>query len=157
VPALVVSLERTADDGVGELGPELDPHPLHLRTPRSPTAVPLLRRRARAWLRTAGVGEEVAEAVLLATGEAVSNAVEHAYPPDVEGVVELTMTLGSPSGPTDVSVAVVDGGRWRPAPSDAGFRGRGLQMIDALADHADITTGPHGTSVRMRWRRGRSG
>ena len=99
-----------------------------------------------------GSGEELAEAVLLATGEAVSNAVEHAYPPDAEGVVELTMALGWPD-PADVSVAVVDGGRWRPAPPDAGFRGRGLQMIRALADRADITTGPHGTSVRMRWHR----
>ena len=124
---------------------------LHVRTPRSVTAVPMLRKRARAWLRAVGVDEEVAEAVLLATGEAVSNAVEHAYPPDGEGDVELTMSLGSHDHPGDVQVSVVDGGRWRPAPADAGFRGRGLAMIRALADSAEITTGPHGTSVRMRW------
>jgi anti-sigma regulatory factor (Ser/Thr protein kinase) len=140
-----VSLERTADDEVGEVGPE----PLHLCAPRSLTSVPTLRRRARAWLRDAGVDEDVAEAVLLAAGEAVSNAVEHAYPPDAEGVVELTMAAGP--GPTGVQVSVVDGGRWRPAPSDAGFRGRGLAMIRALADRAEITTGVHGTSVRMTW------
>jgi two-component sensor histidine kinase len=111
----------------------------------------MLRRRARTWLRDAGVDEDVAEAVLLATGEAVSNAVEHAYPPDAEGDVELTMTLGSSDRPTDLEIEVVDGGRWRPAPADNGFRGRGLQMIRALAGRAEITTGPHGTQVRMTW------
>jgi anti-sigma regulatory factor (Ser/Thr protein kinase) len=124
---------------------------LHVRTPRSVTAVPMLRKRARAWLRAVGVDGAVAEAVLLATGEAVSNAVEHAYPPDGEGDVELTMSLGSQDHPGDVLVSVVDAGRWRPAPADAGFRGRGLAMIRALADSAETTTGPHGTSVRMRW------
>jgi anti-sigma regulatory factor (Ser/Thr protein kinase) len=124
---------------------------LRVRTPRALTAVPMLRRRARAWLRAAGVDEDVAEAVLLATGEAVSNAVEHAYPPDAEGVVELTMTLGPPDRPTEVQVGVVDGGHWRPTPAAAGFRGRGLAMIHALADSAEITTGPRGTTVRMTW------
>ena len=81
----------------------------------------------------------------------MSNAVEHAYPPDAEGVVELTMAVGP--GPTGVQVSVVDEGRWRPAPPDAGFRGRGLAMIGALADRAEITTGDHGTSVRMTWHR----
>lgn len=113
----------------------------------------MLRRRARAWLAAAGIDGDVADAVLLATGEAVTNAVEHAYPPDAEGVVELTMTLGSHHRPTDVQVSVVDGGRWRPAPTEVGFRGRGLQMIRALADRAEITSGAHGTSVHMSWLR----
>jgi len=89
-----------------------------LRTSRSVTAVPMLRRRARAWLQARGVDEDVAEAVLLATGEAVSNAVEHAYLPDAEGVVELTMTAGAAEQPTAVHVSVTDGGCWRPAPAD---------------------------------------
>jgi anti-sigma regulatory factor (Ser/Thr protein kinase) len=139
-----VTLERAVD---GELGADA----LRVRTPRALTAVPMLRKRARVWLRAAGVDEDVAEAVLLATGEAVSNAVEHAYPPDSEGDVELTMTLGSPGRPSELAVSVVDGGVWRPAPADAGFRGRGLAMMHALADSAEITTGPHGTSVRMSW------
>jgi two-component sensor histidine kinase len=145
VAAYSVTLERIADDDVGVAGPE----PLHVRAPRSLTSVPMLRRRARAWLRTTDVDEDTAEAVLLATGEAVSNAVEHAYPPDAEGVVDLTMTSGP--GPAGLQVSVVDGGRWRPAPSDTGFRGRGLAMIRALADLAEITTGSHGTSVRLTW------
>jgi anti-sigma regulatory factor (Ser/Thr protein kinase) len=128
------------------------PDALHVRVPRSVTAVPMLRRRARTWLRAAGVDEDVAEAALLATGEAVSNAVEHAYPPDAEGDVELTMmTLGSGDRPTDVEIEVVDEGRWRPAPAAHGFRGRGLQMIHALAERVEITSGPHGTRVRMTW------
>jgi serine/threonine-protein kinase RsbW len=139
-----VTLERAVD---GELGAVA----LHIRTPRALTAVPMLRTRARAWLRAAGVDEDVAEGVLLATGEAVSNAVEHAYPPDSEGDVELTMTLGSPGRPAELAVSVVDGGVWRRVPADAGFRGRGLAMIHALADSAEITTGAHGTSVRMTW------
>ncbi len=109
----------------------------------------MLRRRARAWLRDAGIDEEVAEAVLLATGEAVSNAVEHAYPPDGAGDVELTMTLGP--GPSGLRIEVVDAGRWRPAPPDNGFRGRGLAMIRALAHQSEITTGPLGTRVCMSW------
>ena len=144
VPGEALGAEGAAVGGAGA-------DALHVRTSRSVTSVPMLRRRARAWLQARGVDEDVAEAVLLATGEAVSNAVEHAYLPDAEGVVELTMTAGAADQPTAVHVSVTDGGCWRPAPADAGFRGRGLPMIRALAVQVEISTGSHGTCVRMCW------
>jgi anti-anti-sigma factor len=49
-----------------------------------------------------------------------------------------------------VTVTVRDGGTWRPAPADPGFRGRGLQIVGALATTVDVDRGPAGTTLRFR-------
>lgn len=90
------------------------------------------------------VGED--EELQLALGKAVANAVEHAYPGETPG--ELSYQLDrAPDGA--VQVEVHDEGTWRPPPLDPGYRGRGLDMIAAVAqDVAVDTTGP-GTVVRF--------
>jgi len=122
--------------------------PLHVQVEREATlhAVPALRRVARSWAEDCALDDDLAEDVVLAVDEAVTNAVEHAYPGQV-GVVRLALSRGEGG---EVTVTVEDEGTWRP-PSDPGFRGRGLLLIDALADHAGVTATGAGTTVAMRW------
>jgi anti-sigma regulatory factor (Ser/Thr protein kinase) len=114
--------------------------------------VPALRRAARGWLNRIDLDAETAEDVVMATGEAVTNAVEHAYPHDAHGTVRLVMTE-TPGFGGGIEVQVGDDGRWQEPPTDPGFRGRGLDMVHALADQASVTTTPKGTTVAMCWNR----
>jgi anti-anti-sigma factor len=52
-------------------------------------------------------------------------------------------------------VEVVDTGTWRPPPADRGFRGRGLELISALAQDVEIVHGADtasGSGTRVRFR-----
>jgi anti-anti-sigma factor len=46
-----------------------------------------------------------------------------------------------------VLVRVGDSGAWRPPPADPGYRGRGLQIIRAVAVDVELTHGPQGTRI----------
>lgn len=48
------------------------------------------RDRVSRWLRLAGWPPEPLEEVVYAVNEAVSNAIEHAYPPNSDGTVDVT-------------------------------------------------------------------
>lgn len=120
---------------------------LHETRAAVPATVPLLRRSVRRWTEAAGLDPDVAEAVVLAVDEAVTNAVEHGHR-HRPGRVGLQLTRADGG---QVTAVVADGGTWRPVPDDPGFRGRGLLLIDRLADHAYIAHGPGGTTVTMRW------
>lgn len=84
--------------------------------------------------------------MLLAVGEAAANAVEHAYPDGAHGSVEVLLERDAGG----VTGAVRDSGAWRPPPADPGFRGRGLQILRALADDLDVRAEAGGTIVRFR-------
>ncbi len=115
-----------------------------------PGAVPALRQLARTWIGGSAVHPDTADDVVLAVDEAVTNVVEHAYP-DGSGEVRLHL-IGRECG--ELTVIVEDDGTWRPSPADPGFRGRGLQLIDSLADRASVTHTPSGTTVLMGWEAG---
>jgi anti-sigma regulatory factor (Ser/Thr protein kinase) len=83
---------------------------------------------------------------VLAAHEALANVVDHAYP-DGHGVAWLDLERAEHS----VEVVVRDRGAWRAAPVDPGWRGRGLMIMEGLADHIEIQRGATGTTVRMRW------
>ncbi|MFC5061852.1 ATP-binding protein [Actinomycetospora atypica] len=110
-------------------------------------AVSGLRRLLRTWIREDGLHPDLAEDVVLAVDEAVTNVVEHAYPGQC-GEVRLRLAR---SAPGELEVTVEDDGTWRPPPEDPGFRGRGVQLIHGLADRARITHSPRGTTVSMCW------
>lgn len=127
----------------------VSPEPRTLEAVRAATneAVPRLRRLLRGWLTEGGVHPDLAEDVVLAVDEAVTNVVEHAYPREC-GEVRLRL-VGPGAGVLEVTVS--DDGTWRPPPTDPGFRGRGVQLIHRLADNARITHTPDGTTVSMCW------
>ena len=81
-------------------------------------------------------------------GEAVANGVEHAYRDGEPGIVDVVLALRPRRNRERVlSVRVADRGRWRPAPSVKGYRGRGLAMIHKLAEHVEVSATATGTQV----------
>lgn len=125
---------------------------LHLEVPATPAHVGRLRRAVRGWLRGA-LSDGDADAVdnlTLAVSEALENAAEHAYADrDEPG----TMTLSAqrdPSAPGAVVISVSDTGCWRTQEGPTGYRGRGLALIEELADAHTVRPGPTGTTVTLR-------
>jgi anti-anti-sigma factor len=101
-----------------------------------------------AWATDAALSADAIEDLQLALGEAVANAVEHAYPDHPSGECAFSVTRRPDGG---VDVWVEDFGTWRPVPSDAGFRGRGILLVNRLGEDVSIEGSPGGgTAVRFR-------
>lgn len=117
---------------------------LRIRLPSDPVHVAGLRRRLREWLPRMGMGEDEVFDTVLAASEAVANAIEHALDPTMPSVdVSLAPAEGR------VAVTVRDHGRWNDSPPEAD-RGRGLELIEALAEPPAIDKTPAGTTVMFR-------
>ena len=117
---------------------------LRLRLPALPVYVAGLRRRLREWLQTVGMGDEEVFDFTLAVSEAAANAVEHAGTPSSPSI---TVTGERIDG--RVVLKIRDYGRWKDTPPDPD-RGRGLALIDALAEGSAIERTPEGTTVTIR-------
>ncbi len=112
------------------------------RMPAVPASLQPLRQTVRTWLSDLGADRVPAEDLLLAIGEAVTNAVEHAYGPRPEEVV-LSLVAED-----DLAICTVsDTGRWR-SPRGT-LRGRGLTLMEALTASLDVSRTDTGTTVRM--------
>ena len=116
---------------------------LELELPVEPESLGLVRTHLRRWLREQGAEPVVVSDLVVASGEAITNVIEHAYGP---GRATFQVEAAIEGG--DAVVTVRDFGRWR-AQREAG-RGRGTPMMRALADEVDVTTGDGGTVVRLR-------
>jgi anti-sigma regulatory factor (Ser/Thr protein kinase) len=120
-------------------------HPLALELPAQPASVTHARRTAASFAESHG-GD--AAAVELAVGEAVGNAVLHAYRGDASGEIRVD---GAMDEGTLVIVVGDDGVGMRPDPSSRGL-GFGLPLIAQLASAVEITgSDDGGTEVRMRF------
>jgi anti-sigma regulatory factor (Ser/Thr protein kinase) len=122
------------------------PAPLRIRLPAIPASLAVIRARLRTWLPSARVNPSAAAEVVLAVGEAASNAVEHA----VRGTardVELEVTVRATN--TGLALTVKDNGRWH-APRRRAQRGHGSRLMRALVDTVTVTPTPQGTTVEMR-------
>jgi len=113
---------------------EMAPEPGQLASMRA-----LLRR----WLHHAKADAADIAEVLMATGEAAANAIEHAG-----GTEELEIAAVIADGEVDITVR--DRGRWREKTTEG--RGRGLMLIRELMDRVEVTPSDAGTTVRMRRR-----
>ncbi len=139
-----------AADDVAVVALRLLPAPLVLDLPATPAVLSRVRRAAGGWAAAAGLHPDVVQDLHLALGEAAGNAAEHAYRDrPAPGLLHVRLSQDA-EGP--VTAVVSDTGSWRPAPADPGDRGRGLQMISALATDVDLTAGPTGTTIRFRLR-----
>ena len=97
----------------------------------------------RRWLSAVGAAPRAVADLLIAVGEAYSNAVEHAYAP-AGGTVTVHMELQLP----DVVATVRDTGRWR-SPRDTD-RERGTLFMRNCSDDLRIDHSPTGTTVVIR-------
>jgi anti-sigma regulatory factor (Ser/Thr protein kinase) len=122
--------------------------------PATPASAGAARSIVREAAAKAGLEEEPTWDLMLATTEAVNNAVQHgkAWPNDcVLFVTELY--------PGGLRVEVCDLGTFdsalEPAPLDA-TSGRGMQIIATLVDRLEVTNGQGHTVVRFEKRRARA-
>jgi serine phosphatase RsbU (regulator of sigma subunit)/anti-sigma regulatory factor (Ser/Thr protein kinase)/anti-anti-sigma regulatory factor len=139
-------------DDVAVIAARLLPDPLGARLPADPAQLSGVRRAVRDWTIAAGLTADAAEDLQLALGEALANAVEHAYSGGGEGECEYRVARAADGS---IDVEVTDTGRWRPPPADRGFRGRGLELISVLAQDVEIVHGddaPAGAGTRVRFR-----
>ncbi len=121
----------------GEVGP------LDLVVPALPWALRDIRVAVRRWLSDVGAAPRTVADLLVAVGEASTNAVEHAYGPS-GGTVRVHLELQLP----DVRATVRDTGRWRPPRGEG--RGRGTLFMRDCCDDLRIDHGPTGTNVVIR-------
>lgn len=117
--------------------------PLQLQVRAIPTALAGIRGAIRRWAAGAGADAEEVNDIVIAVGEACSNAVEHAYGP-AGGIVSVHLALDPPA----VVAVIDDHGRWR-APRGRN-RGRGTALMRGLADDVAIEHRPGGTRVTIR-------
>ncbi|MEU5214747.1 ATP-binding protein [Streptomyces sp. NPDC020807] len=140
---------------------------LHLR--REAASVPLARRLLMGTMETAGVDPDVSYELSVALTEACANAVEHGGrgTEDVPGgaLSEAYRVTAYLDGET-CRIEVADAGPGfpgtaagaAPVPSDEAEHGRGLRLIEELADHVHFgnRTGRGGAVVSfdkiLKWR-----
>jgi anti-sigma regulatory factor (Ser/Thr protein kinase) len=110
--------------------------------------IPFARHRLRTWMSQLGLSQAQGYDLLLAVGESVNNAIEHASARDPRRYVAIEAFADE----RRVEVSVTDSGRWT---KDSAVsrrtdeRGRGLTLIHGLSDRVDTVRGPLGTRVTM--------
>lgn len=82
--------------------------------------------------------------VITAVGEAVANAVEHAYRGEEPGLVEIHTAVTADV----ITIQVEDHGRWRPS-QKRDERGRGIVLMHELMEHVRITSARDHTQITM--------
>lgn len=120
--------------------------------PAAPTQIPVARIQLRGWLNTVAVAPTREEDILLATGEAVTNAIEHGSNSEPRKTVSIEAFVQQDT----IAVTVSDTGQWL-GDSSASLRshrrGRGLTLIGGLADRVDTARTSGGTRVTLQFDR----
>lgn len=106
-----------------------------------------VRARLGEWAQQVGLTGDTVDDLVLAASEALTNVIDHAYG-DALGDAWIHAGLVTDG----VTVTVRDRGRWRRPAEDPGCRGRGLKMINALADRVRVDRLTSGTVVTMHWK-----
>ena len=139
---------RSSDD-VAIIALAVDREPLNrfeLALPAEPESAAVIRQTVRRLAQVAALDHAPAAALAVAVGEAVNNAIEHAY-----RVAGGSVHVKGVRDDAAVHVTVTDTGTWRPAPpSDGG--GHGLRLIEQLVDAVQIRPTPSGTTVAITMR-----
>jgi PAS domain S-box-containing protein len=112
------------------------------RVPAHPDQLGLLRAEVKQWLTERHI--EPGD-VLIALGEACTNAVEHAYPADTDGDIEISLS----DHRQRLSAQVRDSGVWRAINLGQSRGGRGLTIMNTLSTRFKRTSGPTGTTISM--------
>jgi CheY-like chemotaxis protein/anti-sigma regulatory factor (Ser/Thr protein kinase) len=118
----------------------------------SPRQIPVARERLHNWLVGINVDPKREMDILLATGEAVTNAIEHGS----DGEPRRTVSVEAFLRRQTIAVTVSDTGQWvgdSSASLRSRRRGRGLTLIGGLADHVDTLRTSGGTRVTLRFDR----
>ena len=119
--------------------------PLRRTMAADPRELAPMRAYLARWLERWNAPPQDVMDVLVASGEAITNAVEHAYGPG-RGMIDVDARM---EGAT-VEVVVHDRGVWRPPRGTE--RGRGRGIMAGLMDEVVVASDEAGTTVTMRKR-----
>ena len=147
VAALGIDASRT--DDVAVLAVRLDTLPIaRFRRvfPARPEGLRDLRAEMRSWMEERQLEERRRIALLLAVGEACSNAIEHAYVDGVPGEVSVEILEYEDRS---LGVLIRDFGRFASSRSAPG-RGRGTTIMRAVTSDFLRASTTNGTAVRFR-------
>lgn len=136
------------DDDIAMVIYRQPPKPMHLDMRALPESLAIIRQELTEWLRIANLGHAKVSDIVLAVAEAATNAIEHAY----RGMTAGRVTVDVRAAGRDVLITISDSGSWQPPAPDSGRRGRGIRLIRALTDEAEISSDTSGTVVTMRVR-----
>ena len=98
------------------------------------------------WLDGQGMSEPPRAAFVLATHEALANAIQHSG-------VSSSVRVRARAASEGVEIVISDDGSWKApdeVPNDE--RGRGLKLIRLLVPDAEVSTGVSGTTIRLSHR-----
>lgn len=154
----VASLDDLADEIMSRLAPGggyqddvvlllyRHPAPLELKFPARASHIAPARTALRSWLRRARVDPGQSTNVLVAAGEAVSNAIEHGHRHDPDGIISMCATALVDR----VQVTISDTGTWKPPrPAAVPDRGRGISLMRGLMHDVTIHPEATGTTVHL--------
>ena len=121
----------------------------HEAAPAVPESVGRLRRAVAEFARTQGANDEVVNSVQLASSEAMSNAVMHAF---VDQPAPGTLTICAAREGDAICVVVRDDGSgMKPRPDSPGL-GIGLPLMTGTTQALNFSEVPEGgTKVTMRF------
>jgi len=111
-----------------------------------------LRRRLTGWLAEQGIDPPLCNNILVATGEAAVNAIEHGSRLDPARTFSVEAFIGDDA----ITVGVSDTGQWHAdsaASRRSGKRGLGLTLMHGMADHVETARSARGTTVTLHFRR----
>jgi anti-sigma regulatory factor (Ser/Thr protein kinase) len=95
------------------------------------------------WLNGQGMSEPPRAEFVLATHEALANAIQHSG-------ISNSVTVRARAASEGIEIVISDEGSWKApdeVPNDE--RGRGLSLIRLLVPDAEVRTGGSGTTVRL--------
>ena len=124
------------------------PAPLELSFPADPNHLAPTRNALRRWLAAVGMDPDHTQDVLVAAGEAVTNAIEHGHRDSHGGTISLRATFVV----DQVQLTITDTGRWKSPQSGNSHRGRGVAIMEALMDEVSIHPDTAGTTVHLSTR-----
>lgn len=136
--------ERVDDATIVTITPELLLAHLDVRLPAEPASAALARTAVRRFLATTPLGERRGFDAVVAAGEAVANAIEHAY----DRRPNQTFVLRARHEGPVCTILVEDSGAWNDV-EPLTTRGRGIAMMRELCDTLEISRTPMGTSVAL--------
>jgi PAS domain S-box-containing protein len=124
------------------------PAPLVITFPAEADQLAPVRGALRGWLELCELPLEQVQKVLVAAGEACTNAIEHG-----RRRAQDTVRLQAEALADHINVIVADTGAWKvPVPIAGSRRGHGLVVMRAMMDDVAITSDDAGTTVEMRTR-----
>jgi anti-sigma regulatory factor (Ser/Thr protein kinase) len=110
----------------------------------------LVRGSFSDWLHELGWPQRESTDIVLALGEAVSNACEHAYPIGRDGVISIRAEcLAGPNGTRRLILTIADTGAWRDPPVRIHDRRRGIAIMRDTTDFIHLDASAAGTRIKL--------